>query len=91
MRVRVGPETSGRVSFAPSVVVVVEESFLPAPQPPSFDLAADGRLLLLERLPAQPPSPIEAIFNWDHTARGAHRRESRTAAVHSSCPTPEAR
>jgi Tol biopolymer transport system component len=69
MRVRVGPEANGRLSFAPPVVVVVQTSFLRAPQPPSFDVTADGRLLLLERLPDAAPAPIEVIINWDHAAR----------------------
>jgi hypothetical protein len=69
MRVRVGPETSGRHSFSPPVVMVVERSFVRAGQPPSFDVAADGGLLRLERLQAPPPAPIEVIVNRDQAAR----------------------
>ena len=44
--------------------MLVEKSFMRAPQPPSFDVAADGRLLMLDRLPAGPSAPIEVIVNW---------------------------
>jgi Tol biopolymer transport system component len=68
MRVRVGPDTAKFAYEAP--VMLVEKSFMRAGQPPSFDVAADGRLLMLDRVPAGPSAPIEVIVNWrDHVAR----------------------
>ena len=63
MRVRVGPDTKARFAYE-APVMLVEKSFMRAPQPPSFDVAADGRLLMLGRVPAGPPAPIEVIVNW---------------------------
>ncbi|MEP7305788.1 MAG: hypothetical protein ABJA98_09745 [Acidobacteriota bacterium] len=63
MRVRVAPDTSARFSYE-APVMVLEKSFVRAGQPPSFDVAADGRLLILDRLPAVPSTPIEVIVNW---------------------------
>jgi Tol biopolymer transport system component len=43
-----------------------------ASQPPTYDVAADGRILLLKPLPARSP-PIEIIVNWQtrpHESRG---------------------
>ena len=68
MRVRARPATGGRFEFE-GPGVVVEKSFLRLSQSPSFDVAADGRLLLLERLPPQPPAPIEVIVNWRAPAK----------------------
>ena len=45
-------------------VMLVEKTFLRSSQPPSFDVAADGRLLMLGRLPPAPPAPIEVFMNW---------------------------
>jgi hypothetical protein len=45
-------------------VMLVEKSFMRAPQPPSFDVAADGRLLMLGRVPLGPSAPIDVIVNW---------------------------
>ena len=50
--------------------MVMEKSFMRAPQAPSFDVAADGRLLMLGRLPALPSAPIEVIVNWRSGIRG---------------------
>jgi Tol biopolymer transport system component len=63
MSVRVGPDTTARFAYQ-APVVLVEKSFMRAPQPPSFDVAADGRLLMLGRVPAGPSAPIEVIVNW---------------------------
>ena len=63
MRVRVGADTSGRFVYeAPAMLL--EKSFMRVAQSPSFDVAADGRLLMLERVPAGPPPPIDVIVNW---------------------------
>jgi len=67
MRVRVGPDTSARFAYE-APVMLVEKSFLRMPQPPSFDVAADGRLLMLDQVPAGPPPPIEVIVNWRRSA-----------------------
>jgi eukaryotic-like serine/threonine-protein kinase len=63
MRVRVGADTKGRLTYQ-APVMVLEKSFMRAGQPPSFDVAADGRLLMLGRVPAGPSAPIEVIVNW---------------------------
>ena len=63
MRVRVGPDTKARLAYE-APVMLVEKSFVRAAQPPSFDVAADGRLLMLGRVPAGPSVPIEVIVNW---------------------------
>ena len=63
MRVRVGPDT-GRGFAYQKPVMLLEKSFIRGGQPPSFDVAADGRLLMLGRVPAGPPAPIEVIVNW---------------------------
>jgi len=69
MRVRVDADTKARFAYEPPVMLV-EKSFMRAPQEPSFDMAADGRLLMLGRVPAGPSSPIEVIVNWrGHAAR----------------------
>jgi serine/threonine-protein kinase len=69
MRVRVDADSKARFAYEPPVMLV-EKSFMRAPQEPSFDLAADGRLLMLGRVPAGPSSPIEVIVNWrGHAAR----------------------
>jgi Tol biopolymer transport system component len=69
MSVPVGPDTGARFTYEPPVMVM-EKSFMRAPQPPSFDVAADGRLLMLGRLPAGPSAPIEVIVNWRGSIRG---------------------
>ena len=63
MRVRVGTDTTARFAFEPPMMLL-EKSFMRAGQPPSFDVAADGRLLMLGRLAARPSAPIEVIVNW---------------------------
>jgi TolB protein len=63
MSVRVGPDTDARFAYE-APVILVDKSFMRAGQPPSFDVAADGRLLMLGRVPAGPPAPIEVIVNW---------------------------
>ena len=63
MRVRVGADTSARFAYEP-LVMLAEKSFMRAPQPPSFDVAADGRLLMLGRVPAGPSAPVEVIVDW---------------------------
>ena len=69
MIVRVRPDTRERFAHQPPMMLF-EKSFLRAGQPPSFDVAADGRLLMLERVPAGPSASIEVIVNWrDHVAR----------------------
>ena len=69
MRVRVGADTKAGFAYEPPVMLV-EKSFMRAPQEPSFDVAADGRLLMLGRVPAGPSAPIEVIVNWrDRVAR----------------------
>ena len=65
MRVRVSADTRTRFSYEPPAMLL-EKSFMRAPQPPSFDVAADGRLLMLGRAPAGPSAPIEVIVNWRH-------------------------
>jgi len=67
MRVRVGDTAVRFASDAP--VVVMEKSFVRPGQAPSFDVAADGRLLMLVPVPAGPPAPVEVIVNWND--RGA--------------------
>jgi len=69
MRVRVGPDTHTRFAYE-APVMLIEKSFVHQGQPPSFDVAADGRLLMLDRVPPGPPAPIEVIVNWrDRAAR----------------------
>jgi hypothetical protein len=63
MSVRVGPDTRPRFAFQVPEMVL-EKSFMRAGQEPSYDVAADGRLLMLTRAPAGPPVPIEVIVNW---------------------------
>ena len=63
MRVRVGPDPKARFAYE-APVMLVEKSFMRVPQAPSFDMAADGRLLMLSPVPAGPPAPIEVIVNW---------------------------
>ena len=63
MSVRVDAGTGARFAFE-APVVVLEKSFMRAGQPPTFDVAADGRLLMLERVPTGPAAPIEVIVNW---------------------------
>ncbi len=64
MSVRVGPDTRARFAYR-ALVMLVEKSFMQAPQPPSFDVAADGRLLML----------------WPSAGRtvGAHRGDRQLA------------
>ena len=62
MRVRVG-DTTARFAYEPPLMLM-EKTFMRAPQDPSFDVAADGRLLMLTRMPATPSAPIEVIVNW---------------------------
>ena len=63
MGVRVAPDTrAGFMYDAPAMLV--EKSFMRLSQSPSFDVAADGRLLMLGQVPAGPPAPIEVIVNW---------------------------
>ena len=50
--------------------MLLEKSFMRAGQPPSFDVAADGRLLMLGRVPAGPSAPIEVIVNWRDRVAG---------------------
>jgi hypothetical protein len=50
--------------------MLVEKSFIRAPQPPSFDVAPDGRLLMLGRMPPRPSAPIEVIVNWRSRVAG---------------------
>jgi hypothetical protein len=40
------------------------KSVMRAPQPRPFDVAADGRLLMLGRVPAGPSPSIEVIVTW---------------------------
>ena len=63
MRVRVGSDTPSRFGFQ-APVTLSEKSFMRASQPPSFDVAADGRLLMLGRMPAAVATPVEVIVNW---------------------------
>jgi Tol biopolymer transport system component len=67
MRVRVGVHTTTGFAYEPPTVLL-EKAFMRAPQPPSFDVAADGRLLMLSRVPARPSTPIEVIVNWRNRA-----------------------
>jgi Tol biopolymer transport system component len=71
MRVGVGADTPARFTYeAPKMLL--EKSFVRAGQPPSFDVAADGRLLMLGRAPAALSAPIDVIVNWrDRNARPA--------------------
>ena len=63
MGVRVAPDTRARFAYdAPAMLV--EKSFMRLSQPPSFDVAADGRLLMLSPVPAGPPTPIDVVVNW---------------------------
>jgi hypothetical protein len=69
MSVRVDPQAGDRFVYH-SPMVLLDKTFLRVGQPPTFDVAADGRLLMLERAPAPPPAPLEVIVNWrDRTAR----------------------
>jgi len=71
MRVRVDPDTKARFAYQ-APVMLVEKSFVRAGQPPSFDVAADGRLLMLGQVPAKPSVPIDVIVNWrEHVATRA--------------------
>ena len=63
MRVRVGADTAARFIYeAPKMLL--EKSFVRVGQPPSFDVAADGRLLMLAPAPTDPSAPIDVIVNW---------------------------
>jgi len=54
----------GRTSFSfKPPVVLFEGLFFPAPQPPSYSMAPDGRILLLRPLDPT-PSPITITLNW---------------------------
>ena len=63
MRVPVSADASARFTYQPPVMVL-EKSFVRFSQPPSFDVAADGRLLIMGQGPAGPAAPIEVIVNW---------------------------
>jgi Tol biopolymer transport system component len=63
MSVRVGPDTRARFAHQ-APVRVLEKSFIRIGQEPSYDVAADGRLLMLGRMPAGPSVPVEVIVNW---------------------------
>jgi hypothetical protein len=63
MSVRVDPGTEARFAHR-APVMLFEKSFMRAGQPPSFDVAADGRFLMLERVSAGPAAPIEVSVNW---------------------------
>ena len=67
MRVRIDAGTTARFTHEPPAMVL-EKSFVRMSQPPSFDVAADGRLLMLEQVPAGPSSPIEVLVNWRDAA-----------------------
>lgn len=77
MSVRVELDTRARFAYRPPVMIA-EKSFVRSPQPPSYDVAADGRLLMLERGPAVPAAPIEVIVNW-RTRRRPRRRKHRSS------------
>jgi dipeptidyl aminopeptidase/acylaminoacyl peptidase len=63
MSVHVSPDTRARFAYQ-APVMVLEKSFIRIGQEPAYDVAADGRLLMLTRVPAGPPVPIEVIVNW---------------------------
>jgi hypothetical protein len=63
MRVRVGPDTRAQFAYE-APVMLVEKSFMRLSQAPSYDVAADGRLLMLTQVPPGPPAPLEVIVNW---------------------------
>ena len=63
MSVPVRPDARARFAYQ-APVMVLEKSFIRVGQEPSYDAAADGRLLMLSRVPAGPPVPIEVIVNW---------------------------
>ncbi len=63
MSVRVHAGSATRFAYD-SPVRIAENTFLRWGQPPSFDVATDGRLLMLSPLPPAPPAPIEVIVNW---------------------------
>ncbi len=63
MSVRVSPDTRARFAYQ-APVMLLEKSFMRVGQDPSYDVAADGRLLMLSRAPAGPSVPIEVIVNW---------------------------
>jgi serine/threonine-protein kinase len=71
VRVRARPDTNEPFAHQPPVMLM-EKSFIRGGQPPSFDVADDGRLLMLDRVPSGPSTPIEVIVNWRaHVARRA--------------------
>jgi hypothetical protein len=45
-------------------VMLVEKSFMRSGQPPSYDVAGDGRFVLLQPTAAAASAPIEVIVNW---------------------------
>ena len=63
MSIHVGPATGARFTYT-APVMLLEKTFMRGGQPPTFDVAADGRLLMLERVPVRPAAPIEVIVNW---------------------------
>jgi Tol biopolymer transport system component len=71
MRVRVAADNTKRFTYE-APIMLLEKSFVRAGQPPSFDVAADGRLLMLGRAPAGPSAPIQVIVNWRD--RGVNRK-----------------
>jgi Tol biopolymer transport system component len=50
--------------------VLFEGSFLQSVQPPSWDLDADGRFLMLRPVDAA-PAPVTVILNWDAKSRSS--------------------
>lgn len=63
MRVGVRDPAGLRFAYEPPVVLT-EEPFLRLPQPSSYDVASDGRVLALAPVPGPSPAPVEVIVNW---------------------------
>jgi hypothetical protein len=56
-------------SFSQPAALFDMRDFLPSPQPPSYDVGPDGRLLMLRAAGGDQPGrrPITVVLNWPQT------------------------
>jgi len=59
--------TDGPFSFS-APTLLFETPVARVVQPPSFDVAADGRLLVIKAPPTR-QEPISVVVNWDQTVK----------------------
>jgi len=62
-------KTDGAFSFS-APTLLFEKVVARATQPPTYDIASDGRLLVLKDVPA-PPTPITVMVNWPEVLKAA--------------------